>query len=259
MLRPGSAQVDPGGLNAAVAQHVGQLGHVPGGGVEAPGEEMPQVVGEDLGALHPRLAAEPFHLRPDVLPVQRPSAAGAEDHPGGNGPLPGVLFQPLAELPGQEDGPHLSLQGDLRPPPEGGLHGDVGQLGHPDAGGADGLQQQGQALLAQGQGGLHQTEVFPPGQLPPLVPEEFPLAAEGGRLAVPPPQKGEETVEGGQLPVDRADGVALGQGLLPGQDLFLGYGLPRVQSVEEGLCLSQILLHSGPAALPGLEGAAEGG
>ena len=70
MLRAGGDEVDPGGVHAGVAQHVGQFGHVPAGLVEAAGKEMAQIVGKDLPRGHPRLAAQPLHLRPDPPPVQ---------------------------------------------------------------------------------------------------------------------------------------------------------------------------------------------
>lgn len=68
MLHPGGNQVDPGGVDGAVAQHVRQPGHVPGGPVEAPGEEMAQVVGKDLGGLHPGLTAKGFQFTPYLPP-----------------------------------------------------------------------------------------------------------------------------------------------------------------------------------------------
>ena len=49
MLRPGGQEVDPGGLDAAVAQQVRQLHDVPAGPVEDGGEQVPQVVGEHRG------------------------------------------------------------------------------------------------------------------------------------------------------------------------------------------------------------------
>lgn len=48
MLRAGGQQVDPGGLNGTVAQNIRQLHHVLTGPVKGPGEQVPQIVGEDL-------------------------------------------------------------------------------------------------------------------------------------------------------------------------------------------------------------------
>ena len=62
MLPPRGAQVDPGGLDAAVAQHVGQHDHIPTGSIESLGKKMPQVMGKDLDRLYPRSAAQTLHL-----------------------------------------------------------------------------------------------------------------------------------------------------------------------------------------------------
>jgi hypothetical protein len=39
-------EVDAGGLNTGVAQHIRQFGYIPAGSVEGPGEQVPQVVGK---------------------------------------------------------------------------------------------------------------------------------------------------------------------------------------------------------------------
>ena len=78
VLRAGGDEVDAGGGEAGVPQHVGQLGHVPGAAVKRPGEEVAQVVGEDLGGRHPGRGADRLHLCPDLLSGQGPSAPGEE-------------------------------------------------------------------------------------------------------------------------------------------------------------------------------------
>ena len=45
--------VDPGGVDAAVAQNVRQLGNVLFNAVKRPGEQLAQIVGKDLAGLHP--------------------------------------------------------------------------------------------------------------------------------------------------------------------------------------------------------------
>lgn len=49
VLRSGGDQVNAGRLDAAVAQHIGQLRHIPARLVKAPGEQVAQVVGKHLG------------------------------------------------------------------------------------------------------------------------------------------------------------------------------------------------------------------
>ena len=48
----GGDEVDAGSLNAGVPQHIRQLRHIPAGTVECPGEQVSQVVGEDLRWSH---------------------------------------------------------------------------------------------------------------------------------------------------------------------------------------------------------------
>ena len=177
MLRAGGDQVDAGGLDAAVAQHVRQLRHVPADPVKGPGEQVPQVVGEHLGGRHPRPGAQGFYLRPDLPAGKTGSASGEKDLAGGGVLFFGVLQQLPAQLARQQDGADFALQAHLRPAPPGRLHGEVAHLAHPDAGGADGLQQQGQPLPAQGPGRVQQAAVLRPRQLPAGVPEQLALDA----------------------------------------------------------------------------------
>ena len=125
MLGTGGDQIDAGGLDGAVAQHVGQPGHVPAHPVKGAGEQVAQVVGEHLAGLHPRPAAQELHLRPDLLSGQTAPASGEKDLAGGDLFLSGVLQKPAAQLPREQDGAHLPLQADLRPPPAGGLHRQI--------------------------------------------------------------------------------------------------------------------------------------
>ena len=76
---PSRDQVDPGGFDAAVAQHIGQLRHITADFVEGPGKQMPQVVGEHLGGGHPRYLADCLHLRPDLLSGKRLAASGEKN------------------------------------------------------------------------------------------------------------------------------------------------------------------------------------
>ena len=69
VLGSGRDEIDPGGRKAGVAQDVRQFDNVPGRPVERPGEQVAQVVGEDLPGGDARLFAEGFHLRPNLFPV----------------------------------------------------------------------------------------------------------------------------------------------------------------------------------------------
>ena len=107
MLRAAGNQIDPRGFQRAVAQHVGQLRHVPAHPVKCPGEQVPQIVGEDLIRRHAGSAAQPLHLRPDLPSGQAPSASGEKNLAGGVFLRFGVLFQLPAQFPRQENRPHF--------------------------------------------------------------------------------------------------------------------------------------------------------
>ena len=98
MLRARGHQVDPGGLDAAVAQQVGELDDVPAGPIKHRGEQVPQIVREHLSGLHTGVLAETFHLRPDLPAAQFFSAFGAKDLAGGGLLFLGVFQQLPAEL-----------------------------------------------------------------------------------------------------------------------------------------------------------------
>ena len=215
MLRPGGDEVDPGGLYVGVPQHVGQLDHVPAHFIEGPGEQVPQVVGKDLAGGHPGMAAQVFHLRPDLAAGQALSASGEKNLTGGGFLRPGVLFQLPAQLARQQNGAQLALQGDIRLPGPGGLYGDIPHFAHPDARGADGLQQQSQPFPAQGVGGVQQPLVLLPGQLPPVVPEQLPLELQGLDFTVLPAQEGEKLIGRRRHGVDGDRGTALLQQRVP--------------------------------------------
>jgi len=84
MLRAGRAQIDPGGVDGAVPQHVGQLYDVAGGLIEGGGEQMPQIMGKDLRSRHARFFAQSFQDPPDGLSGEGPAVFGEEDLTGGD-------------------------------------------------------------------------------------------------------------------------------------------------------------------------------
>ena len=91
MFRTRGDQVDSGGLNGAVAQHVGQLGNVPADLVEGPRKEVPQVVGKHFGWSYPSRFTQGFHLRPNLLSGHGLSVSGEEDLTGDGFVFSGVL------------------------------------------------------------------------------------------------------------------------------------------------------------------------
>ena len=64
MFRAGGQQVDAGGLNRAVAQHVREPDDVLADTIEGRGKQMPEIMGKYPRGLHASLPAEAFHLCP---------------------------------------------------------------------------------------------------------------------------------------------------------------------------------------------------
>ena len=160
VLRPGGDQVDPGGLDAGMAQHVRQLRHILMHPVEGPGEQVAQVVGEDFRRRDACLSAQALHLRPDLAAGHPLPGPGAEELPRKDPLLLRVPLQLPAQPAGDQDRPDLTLHVDIRPPLPHGLSGDVLHLADPDPGGADGLHQQGKPFFPLLAGGLNQAEVL---------------------------------------------------------------------------------------------------
>ena len=109
VLRAGGQQVDPSGLDGAVAQNIRQLHYVLTGPVKGPGEQVPQIVGKDLSRRHTGGAAQPLHLRPNLCAGQPFSASGEKDLAGGDFLFPGVLQQPAAQSVRKKNSTDLAL------------------------------------------------------------------------------------------------------------------------------------------------------
>ena len=100
MFCAGCHNIDPGGVDAAVAQDVCQLGDVPFDAIKGSGEQLAQIVGKHLAGFHLRLFAEHFHPRPDTAPTQRLSVPGCEDHAGTNAVFLCIRQQSPRSFPG---------------------------------------------------------------------------------------------------------------------------------------------------------------
>ena len=210
---------------------------------------MAQIVGKYLRLRHPRAAAQSLHLPPDPVAGERSAVPGAKDRAGGDFLLPGELQQLPAQLPRQQDGADLPLQPHLRPAAAGGLHREVAHLRDPDAGGADGLHEKLQPLPAPGLGGLHQPPVLLAGQLPLPVPEDAPLHPQKFHPALLPAQEAEESVEGGELGVDRGGREPAGQQVFPPARRPLPRHRAAAHERREGPHVPQVLLHRRRGAL----------
>lgn len=100
VLLSGGHDIDAGGVDAAVAEEVCQLGDILLNGVEGSGKELAEVMRKYLSRLHPGGLAQAFHLRPDVAAVQRTAASGAEDQAADDANSLCVAQQQLFSLDG---------------------------------------------------------------------------------------------------------------------------------------------------------------
>ena len=92
MLYASGNEVDAGGLNTGVAQHIRQFGYIPAGSVEGPGEQVPQVVGEYFRGGHAGLFVFCFHLRPDLAARDTFAASGEKDFAGSDFLFPDIFL-----------------------------------------------------------------------------------------------------------------------------------------------------------------------
>lgn len=168
---------------------------------------MPQIVGEHLGRLHPRRLAQPLELKPHLPPRNALPAACEKNLTSSDFLFSGVLHQLSAQLGREQDRADLALEGDGGPSRQCRLHGDIPQLGHADAGGAERLHDEGEAFLPALPRGGEEAVVLLLRQLAGAVPEDLALDAQKFELDR---QTGKpaEAVDGGQHGVDRAGRVA---------------------------------------------------
>ena len=216
VLFPRGHEVNPCGLNAAVPQHIGQSDHVVAGAIEGPGEQAAEVVGEHLAPLHARRFAEGLHAGPDRLSRDRETVLGKKNLARGDFLLFGVLLQFAAQPVGEQDGPNLALQRNLRYARPNCLYGDVLQLAHPDTGGTDGLQDQLHPQVALLMGRLDQALVLLLGQIFFGFAKHLPLELQILHLAILPAHADEKLVHRRQHGVHRDRAITgLGQRRLP--------------------------------------------
>lgn len=135
-------EIDPGGIDAGMAQHVRQFYDIGALALKNAREQVPQVVREHLPRRDVRRPAGRLHLCPYLFSPQAPAASG-EEYLAGGGFVFSCIVQELAPQPGRyQYGAYLALEGDLGLSPPGRLDGDISQLADADAGGTDGLHHQ---------------------------------------------------------------------------------------------------------------------
>ena len=226
-------------------QDVGQLGNILFDSVKGAGEQLAQIVGENLAGGNAGGYTEGLHLRPDIASIEGLSVAGDEDRAGMDAVFLRVIQKQPFQLSGEQNCAGFAFTGDDKLSASHGLHGEEAQFRHPDAGTADGLQQQAQPGTVSR--GLQQAQIFRFGQFLFFRAVGLPLGSDVFHLAVRPAQKTEQTVETGQHGVNGADCVFFVHQIpFVGDHQFLGY---RAGACETGEApdIPEILLHGGRA------------
>ena len=245
MLRSGGHNVDPRGVDVAVAENIGEFRQIILSVVKGAGEKLAQVMGKHLGGVHHRSFAKGFHFLPDHRPMQRVPLVGAKDRTGTNMLFADEFNKLSPQLGRNKHHPCFSFAGHGDLAPLYGFGGKIGQLRNADTGAADGLQNQIKPRIAFRR--VQQAEIFGLGEL-------LFFGAKGRRLepdtlyaAILPPQKTQQTVDRSQHGIDAAHGVAhIDELFFIGHHRFFAQ-LLSPQKAAEGFDISHVLFQRGAA------------
>lgn len=204
----GGCEINAGGLDGGMTEHVGEADDVPVFLVKLNGEEMAQVVGKDFCFGDVRDSAEAFHLGPDLI-----SCAGFSTHGAENGAVGDLIFASVAaklalECAGEKDGADFSFEGDVGAAVGEGFCGDVAELADADAGGADGFDDEGELVLTGAVGSADESVIVVKAEGAVAVAKEGALDAQIFDAAVCDLCETKIAVEGGEHGVDGTWGVA---------------------------------------------------
>ena len=130
---PGDHGVDPGRIDGGVTQEIREADDVLLPLVVSDGEEVAEVVGENLAARDSRGRSEGLHPAEDGAPVQGPAGARDEDGTSGDALLPAVGAELAAEGRIEEDRADLSLEKDGGAPRGKGRGRNEGKLADADS------------------------------------------------------------------------------------------------------------------------------
>ena len=82
VFRAGCHNIDSGGVDAAVAQNIRQLGNVLFNTIKGSGKQLAKIMRKHLACLYMCLFAERLHLCPNTASIQRLSIPGCKNHAG---------------------------------------------------------------------------------------------------------------------------------------------------------------------------------
>lgn len=250
--------IDAGGVDACVSKEVGEAQEIFFSGVEGAGEEVAQVVWEDFPGGDAGGLAEGFHGTPDVGAVEWAAGSRGKDGAGGLFLLPEIAFEEGTELGGQEDEAVFAFVVHMGAAGFDGFGGDEGEFTDADAGGGEGLQDEGEAVVAVFFCGAHEADVFVAGEFSLFVGEEGALDAERFEEEVGAVVEFEVAVQSSEDGVDGSGGVALGEVGFPFEEKGFvdGAALGEVLEAAQG---AGVLAEGGGGAFLGAEVGEVGG
>lgn len=146
-------EIDARGLDGGVAKHICQTRDVVAFIIKDGGKKMAQVVRKDFAWRDACFFCEVFHFGPHLVAGHGFSVCVEKDLAADDFFLAGVLPQLVAEPGGNEDGADLSFKMDVGASTTHGFNSDGGELGHTDACGTEGFDNERELPPVAGAGG----------------------------------------------------------------------------------------------------------
>lgn len=207
----GSGEIDARGLDGGVAKHICQTRDVAAFLIENDGEQMTQVVRKDFAGRHMAGDGKAFHIGPHLITAHGFSIRGEKNLAADDFFLTGVLPQLVAEPGRDEDGADLSFEMHIGASTTHGFNGDGGKLGHTDASGTEGFDNEHELPPAAGAGGAQQLVVIGAAEGAVVGTKQFALHAQIAHATVRPAAKVKIAVQRCQHAVDGGGGIAGGK------------------------------------------------
>ena len=198
----GGNDVDARGIDAAVAENVGELGDVLFRTVERPREQVAEIVRKDFAWADVRVCAKGFHLSPKIRAAERLARPRNKDCPCCDMPFLGVVQQLFLQFPYKEHRAHLAFAFDRCLSRPRSFYCDELQLAHADTRPADRLKNQVQAVVFLLPRDVQQPNVFSFGQFFFLAAKDLSLTVDLFHAAVVPAKESEQAVDARQHGID---------------------------------------------------------
>lgn len=242
-------EIDACGLDGGVAEHIRQPRDVAAFLIENDGEQMTQVVRKDFAGRHMAGDGKAFHIGPHLITAHGFSIRGEKNLAADDFFLAGVLPQLVAEPGRDEDGANLSFQMDVGASTTQGFDGDGGKLGHTDARGAEGFDNERELPPAAGAGGAQQMLILGAAEGAVVGTKPFALHAQIAHTAVRPAAKVKIAVQRCQHAVDGGRGIASGEQMrFPTHNAGFFHGR-AIEPSGEGAKMPQVVGNGAGAAL----------